>query len=81
MKWFIYGEQGHLKRHYPETTKYMAVPTNLNVVNEGDAACNNLIEGMISIQGTSAIFLFHFGCTHSFILYSIVRKLNLTGMS
>ena len=49
----------------------------LNAVNAGDAARHDLVQGMISIKGVSALLLFDSGCTHSFMSYSLMRKLNL----
>ena len=74
-KCFGCGELGHMRKNYPKEQK--GVPAKLNAVNAGDAARDNLVQGMISIQGISALLLFDSGCTHSFISYSMVRKLNV----
>ena len=46
-------------------------------MNAGGAARHNLVQGMISIKGVSALLLFDSGCTHSFMSYSLMRKLSL----
>lgn len=76
-KCFTYSEQGHLKRDSSKAKEKKAVPANINVVNVEDEASNNLVEGIISIQRILSISLFESICTHSFISYRMVRKLNL----
>ena len=49
----------------------------LNAVNAGEAAHHDLVQGMISIKGVSTLLLFDSGSTHSFMSYSLMRKLNL----
>ena len=49
----------------------------LNAVNAGEAARHDLVQGMISIKGVSALLLFDSGCLHSFMSYSLMCKLNL----
>lgn len=49
----------------------------MNVLNVGDAAHNNLVQSMISIQRILGILLFDSGCIHSFISYGMIGKLNL----
>lgn len=70
-------EQGQLLRDYSKAKEKKLVPANLNVVNAGDVACYNLVQGMISIKGISTILLFDSRCTHSFISYSMVKNVNL----
>ena len=49
----------------------------LNALNARHAARHDLVQGMISIKGVSALLPFDSACTHSFISYSLMRKLNL----
>ena len=46
-------------------------------MNAGEAARHDLVQGMISIRGISALLLFDSGSTHSFMSYSLMCKLNL----
>ena len=46
-------------------------------MNAGDAARHDLVQGMISIKGVSALLLFDSGCTHSFMSYRLMRELSL----
>ena len=64
------------KKHCPvkETKEGQA---KLNAVNAGEAARHDLVQGMISIKGVSALLLFDSGSTHSLMSYSLIRKLNL----
>lgn len=49
----------------------------MNTANAGDVARINLVQGMTTISGISALLLFYSGCTHSFISCSLARKLGL----
>ena len=66
-----------MKKNCPKPKDKKLVLANLNVVNAREATCNDLIQGKISIKGVPAILLFDSGCKHSFISYSMVRKLKL----
>ena len=70
------GQMGHLKKDCP-VRGAKEEQAKLNAVNAGDAARHDLVQGMISIKGVSALLLFNYGCTHSFMSYSLMRKLNL----
>lgn len=37
------GEQGHMKQDCSKAKEKKLVPANLNVVNTGDVACNNIV--------------------------------------
>ena len=45
------------------------------MVNAGEAARNDLVQGMISILDQNALLLFDSGSTHSFMSYSLCRRL------
>ena len=70
------GQLGHFKKDCP-TKGAKEGQAKLNAVNAGDAARHDLVQGMISIKGVSALLLFDSGCTHSFMSYRLMRELSL----
>ena len=54
---------GHLKKDCPVKDAGEG-QAKLNAVNSGEAARHDLVQGMISIKGVSALLLFDSGSTH-----------------